>query len=136
MSRRLVVAAGLGVLLAAAGSAQAAGDASAAWRNVTAGGSLRPGVYGRIVIKGKAAPPPVIYADPVVAGDAIVPPHAKPVYLYVPPGQVRKWDQNCARWSACDQPVLFVRVDHSPSQWGRWRELRQDIALHEQREHD
>lgn len=134
MSRRIAAAAGLGVLLAVAGSAQAAGDASA-WRNVTTGGTLRPGVYGRIVIKGKAAPPPVIYADPVVAGDAIVAPNAKPVYLYVPPGQVRKWDQNCARWSACDLPVLFVRVDHSPSQWGRWRELRQDIALHE-REHE
>ena len=39
--------------------------------------------------------------------------------------------RNCARWAACDQPVLFVRVDHSPSRWGKWRMLREDIALHE-----
>jgi hypothetical protein len=25
--------------------------------------------------------------------------------------------------------VLFVRVDDSPSRWGRWRALREDLAL-------
>lgn len=113
----------------AAGAVHA--DGANAYRNVTAGGTLRPGIYGRIVIKGKAPPPPVIYPHPVIASEAIVPGAAKPVYLYVPPGQVRHWKRNCARWSACDEAVLFVRVDDSPSRWGKWRELREsDLALH------
>ena len=114
----------LGALAATAASAQEPDD----WRNATTGGSLRPGIYGRIVVKGKVAPP-VIFAQPTVA-DGTPEPHADPVYLYVPPGQVRKWKQNCAKWSACTQPVLFVRVDHSPSRWGHWRLLREQVALH------
>lgn len=121
----------LALLLAlAAGGAAAQG--SPGYQNVTTGGALRPGVYGRIKVQSKAPPPPVIYPQPVIASQALVPEHAKPVYLYVPPGQVRKWKQACVHWSACNEPVLFVRVDDSPSRWGRWRELRgQEIALHE-----
>lgn len=120
--RPAIAAAALGLLPLALApvAAQAAED----HRNVTTGGKLRPGVYGRIVPKGEAVPP-VIYEQPVIASQALVPVGTKPVYLYVPPGQVRKWKQNCARWSACDQPVLFVRVEDSPSRWGRWRELRE-----------
>ena len=115
----------LGGLVASAVAAKEPQD----WRNATTGGPLRPGVYGRIVIKGKT-PPPVIFAQPVVADtDAVV--HSDPVYLYVPPGQVRKWKQNCAKWSACEQPVLFVRVDNSPSRWGHWHLLREQVALHQ-----
>lgn len=97
-----------------------------AFRNLTAGGPLRHGVYGRIEVRG-AKPPPVIFKRPVIASKAIVPAKARPVYLYVPPGQVRKWKQFCTRWSACDKPVLFVRMDASPSRWGRWRQLREPI---------
>lgn len=112
------------------GSAVAAGaSAQSDYRNLTAGGTLRPGVYGRIAIKEQAPPPPVIYPQPVIANDVIVPANARPLYLYVPPGQVRKWKQHCAKWSACDQPVLFVRFDHSPSRWGQWRQLREQVAL-------
>jgi hypothetical protein len=93
------------------------------WRNVTRGGSLRPGIYGRIVFKSE--PPPVIYREPVIARQTTASANAQPLYLYVPPGQVRKWPQHCARWSACEQPVLFVRVEDSPSRWGRWRQLRE-----------
>lgn len=110
----------LSALLAGAASA----DGAPEYRNVTAGGKLRPGVYGRIVLKGQVAPPPVIYERPQIASQALVPPSAQPVYLYVPPGQVRKWKQHCARWSACDEPVLFVRIEDSPSRWGQWRQLR------------
>lgn len=98
------------------------------YRNLTAGGSLRPGVYGRIEVRGNAAPPPVIYPQPVLASSPIERVQRQPVYLYVPPGQVRKWKQNCARWSACDEPVLFVRMDRSPSRWGEWRQRREQLA--------
>jgi hypothetical protein len=74
----------------------------------------------------------VIYPKPVVADATIERQQAmSPVYLYVPPGQVRKWKQNCARWSACAQAVLFVRMDQSPSRWGQWRQRRDQVALHE-----
>lgn len=121
-SRRVSALAFSVLCLAATAGVRAQGDD---YRNVTAGGPLRPGIYGRIVVKGQAAPPPVIYPSPVIATDVLVPRDARPVYLYVPPGQVRKWKQNCAKWNACDEPVLFVRVDSSPSQWGRWKQLRE-----------
>jgi hypothetical protein len=120
------LAAGALGLFAAACAAQDGTD----YRNVTTGKPLRAGVYGRIVVKG-AVPPPVIYPDPVIANEPLVPANVKPVYLYVPPGLVRKWKQHCARWSACGQPVLFVRMDDSPSRWGKWRHLRDQLALQE-----
>lgn len=97
-----------------------AGPAAAAYINTTAGGPLRPGVYGRIEI-GKSAPPPLIYSQPVVASRAVLPRGVKPVYLYVPPGQVRKWARHCGKYHACDLPVYFVRMDDSPSRLGRWK---------------
>lgn len=104
----------------------AAGPAAAAYVNTTAGGKLRPGVYGRIEI-GKSVPPPVIYAQPVVASRAVPPRGVKPVYLYVPPGQVRKWGRHCSKYQACDLPVYFVRMDDSPSRLGRWKS-RSEVA--------
>jgi hypothetical protein len=118
-------------IVALLASFAARAEGAPGWRNVTAGGTLRAGVYGRIAVKGNTQPP-LIYPQPVIADDAIVPRGVRPVYLYVPPGQVRKWKQSCARWSACDEPVLFVRVDHSPSRWGRWHDLREaELALHQ-----
>jgi hypothetical protein len=124
---RLVLA-----LATLAAGAPAAAQSASDWRNVTSGGPLRPGVYGRIALRGRSAPPPLIYEQPVIANETIGGPRSQPVYLYVPPGQVRKWKQNCAKWSACDEPVLFVRVDDSPSRWGQWKQLREpQVALQE-----
>jgi hypothetical protein len=106
--------------LALTGLLCAAAHAQVPYVNVTAGGVLRPGVYGRIDI-GRAPPPPVIYPQPVMVSQPLVPPGVRPVYLYVPPGQARKWPQHCARYQACDLPVLFVRMDNSPSRLGRWK---------------
>jgi hypothetical protein len=115
-------------LCAAAVQAQATpAQPGPAWRNATAGGPLRAGVYGRIEWGRDAAPPPVIYPQPVIASGALVPPSAKPVYLYVPPGQARKWDRHCGKYAACDQPVLFVRVDDSPSRLGKWKERADEL---------
>ena len=100
----------------------------AAQTNTTAGGPLRPGVYGRIEI-GKSAPPPVIYDKPMVASRTVLPASVKPVYLYVPPGQVRKWERHCGKYGACDLPVFFVRMDDSPSKLGRWKSRDSDMAL-------
>lgn len=97
-----------------------AAAAHAGYVNTTAGGALRPGVYGRIEV-GNAPAPPVIYNKPVVASREVVPATVKPVYLYVPPGQVRKWSRHCGKYQACDVPVYFVRMDNSPSRLGKWK---------------
>lgn len=117
----------LAALALLSAAADAAAQGASPHRNATAGGPLRPGVYGRVEVRG--APPPVIYSRPVIASQSFVPASAQPVYLYVPPGQVRKWKQHCARWSACDEAVLFVRMDESPSRWGKWRHHRDQLAL-------
>lgn len=111
--------------VAAAGAAAQAGPD---WKNVTTGAALKPGVYGRISVRPGVEPPPVIYERPVRANGEIGVAQARPIYLYVPPGQVRKWKKHCARWSACDKPVLFVRVDDSPSRWGQWKLRRDQVA--------
>jgi hypothetical protein len=114
--------------LAALAAESAVAQDNVAYRNITTGGPLRPGIYGRIEVRG-SAPPPLVYSLPVVAGQSTIPAKAQPIYLYVPPGQIRKWKQHCAKWSACDQPVLFVRMDGSPSRWGQWRQRREQLAL-------
>lgn len=118
----------LGAIAIACTALGAAAQADRDYRNVTTGATLRPGVYGRIALRGNAPPPPVIYPQPVLANSSIDRVQREPVYLYVPPGQVRKWKQHCAKWSACDEPVLFVRVDQSPSRWGEWRQRRDQPA--------
>lgn len=115
-------------LLAATLSLAATAQSVPDWKNVTTGAPLKPGIYGRISVRPGAKPPPVIYPRPVRAAGEIGVPRMAPIYLYVPPGQVRKWKKHCARWSACDRPVLFVRVDNSPSSWGVWKHRREEVA--------
>jgi hypothetical protein len=86
---------------------------------------IRPGHYGQVQVRGE--PPPLIYPVPVVAQQPAGP-ATHPVYLYVPPGQVRHWSQNCAKWNACERPVYFVRVDDSPSRMGSWKKTQRPKA--------
>jgi hypothetical protein len=105
--------------LCAALAASAATAGQERWPNVTAGGVLRPGVYGQILVR--TTPPPLVQDKPTLVERATVDARREPVYLYVPPGQVRRWPQHCAKWNACDRPVYFVRVDDSPSRLGAWK---------------
>lgn len=112
--RRLVL-----LLLAVTGCAAAWAQDRGRWTNVTQGGALRPGVYGRIAVQG--TPPPVVNTTPVTVQRVTSDRRAAPVYLYVPPGQLRRWPEHCAKWDACARPVYFVRVDDSPSRLGDWK---------------
>lgn len=103
--------------LALAGASVTA-SAADTYVNVSVGGQVSPGVYGRVDI-GNAPPPavytsvPVIIQQPVVVGvpgQVIVNP-AQPVYLHVPPGHRKKWAKHCHKYNACAAPVYFVRVD-------------------------
>jgi hypothetical protein len=82
---------------------------------ISVGGEIKPGVYGRVEI-GNRPPPPVVYPQPViiappppvvVVGQPAVAP--APVYMHVPPGHAKKWSKHCRKYNACGQPVYFVK---------------------------
>ena len=70
----------------------------------------QPGFYGRINI-GDQPPPAVIYQQPIIIQQAPVAVYRRPIYLRVPPGHSKHWSKHCGRYSACGQPVYFVRYD-------------------------
>jgi hypothetical protein len=79
--------------------------------NATVSGEIAPGVYGQVML-GSAAPPPVVYAQPiivqpvpVIVGAAPV----EPIYLHVPPGHAKHWKEHCHEYHACNRPVYFVK---------------------------
>lgn len=102
------------VLACAAGSFAHAQSVSV---NATITGEVVPGVYGQVMI-GSRPPPPVVYAQPVVAEPppavAVAAPVA-PIYLHVPPGHARDWQHHCHEYHACNRPVYFVRsAEYAP----------------------
>ena len=92
----------------------------------------QPGVYGRIDI-GQAAPPPVIYAQPVqIVRTPVAVVEPRPVYLYVPPGHARDWRHWCGHYHACGQPVYFVQ-EHWVRE--RYEAEHHDHGLHKGEDH-
>lgn len=69
----------------------------------------QPGFYGRLDI-GNMAPPPVIYAEPVIVHRPVRV-IEEPLYLRVPPGHAKKWSKHCGAYNACGRRVFFVRDD-------------------------
>ncbi len=68
----------------------------------------QPGFYGQIDIGDYR--PPVVYERPII----IERPYryvAEPLYLRVPPGQMRDWRKHCRHYNACGRQVYFVRDD-------------------------
>ena len=79
--------------------------------NAIISGQVVPGVYGQVAI-GNSAPPPVVYAQPMIAEPAPVVVGAvpvEPIYLHVPPGHAKNWHKYCHEYHACERPVYFVR---------------------------
>jgi hypothetical protein len=74
-------------------------------------GVAQPGFYGRIDIGSVAAPPVLIYPQPVLIARPAVQVVQRPIYLHVPPGHAKRWHDHCAQYAACGQPVYFVRED-------------------------
>jgi hypothetical protein len=68
----------------------------------------QPGFYGRIDLGG-FAPPPVLYAQPVIVERRVRTVEQQPLYLRVPPGHAKHWAKHCRKYNACAQPVLFVQ---------------------------
>src|SRR3984893_18361644 len=78
--------------------------------SATITGEIVPGVYGQVVV-GNRPPPPLVYAQPVVAVPVVVvqPVPMEPIYLHVPPGHAKNWRKHCHEYNACNRPVYFVR---------------------------
>ena len=78
--------------------------------SATITGEIVPGVYGKVVL-GNRPPPPLVYAQPVVAVPVVVTERMpmEPIYLHVPPGHARNWRKHCHEYNACNRPVYFVR---------------------------
>ena len=62
-----------------------------------------PGYYGVI----QEPRPVVIYEQPVIVRRTTVV-RSEPLYLRVPPGHAKHWDQHCDEYRACDRQVYFV----------------------------
>jgi hypothetical protein len=106
---------------------------------VTITGEVAPGVYGQVVL-GNRPPPPVLYAQPVIATPVVVaqPVPVAPLYLHVPPGHAKHWRRHCQEYHACDRPVYFVRsAEYEPGfNMERWRaEHEHDRRAEHEREH-
>lgn len=85
----------------------AAAGAQATNVSLSVSGEVAPGVYGRVDIGN--APPPVVYAQPMIITRPARPVATQPIYLHVPPGHAKKWDKHCHKYNACSQPVYFVK---------------------------
>ena len=85
---------------------------------VTVSGEIAPGVYGRIDIGNRQAPP-LLYPTPVII---VRQPHSavmSPIYMHVPPGHARNWSKHCKRYNACNQPVYFAKsAEYEPGYKG------------------
>jgi len=81
-----------------------------------------PGFYGRIDI-GNVAPPPVVYAQPVIVERPVRYVETAPIYLRVPPGHQKHWEKHCREYNACGQRVLFVQENWYTNEYApRYRE--------------
>jgi hypothetical protein len=97
----------MALALAAYAPLASAGDVDI---SVAIKGEIAPGVYGRVDLTNRPAPPPVVYAQPVVIERP--PPAAvavEPIYLHVPPGHAHNWRKYCHQYHACNRPVYFVK---------------------------
>lgn len=118
LSSTLQLARGLAMALAVAASA--GGVAAQTYINATVGGQIAPGVYGRVDIGNSA--PALLYPQPVVIAPPAVYVPRSLIYMYVPPGHAKNWSKHCARYSACGQPVYFVK--EPPRRPGKFRDDR------------
>ena len=70
----------------------------------------QPGFYGQINV-GDVPTPQLVYPQPVVIQRAPEFASAPPIYLHVPPGHEKHWNEHCGQYNACGRPVYFVNDD-------------------------
>ncbi len=80
-------------------------SAHAQYASVVISGEVQPGVYGHVQIGN--APPPLVYAQPVVIVRERR--YYEPIYVHAPPGHAKHWGKHCHKYNACNRPVYFVK---------------------------
>ena len=101
--------------------------------NVILSGQVSPGVYGQVEI-GNAPRPMVVYDQPrVIVVDKRYASY-EPIYLHVPPGHAKHWDQHCREYHACERRVYFVRSEEYEPEYQREHGYHEDHEDHE--DHD
>ena len=97
---------------------------------ITITGEITPGVYGRVDLTNRPAPP-LVYAQPVLIDRPPSELRVEPIYLHVPPGHAKNWRKHCHEYHACNRPVYFIRsAEYEPG-------YRPDSdRSHEHRDHD
>ena len=99
--------------------------------NVIVSGQVAPGVYGQVQIGNNAAPPPVVYAQPMVVEALPNVAPLPPVYLHVPPEHARDWRHHCSEYHACGRPVYFVKsAEYEPNYERREHDHDHDHGRH------
>lgn len=81
-------------------------------------GEIAPGVYGQVQL-GNEAPPPLVYAQPMLMERAPPGEPLPPVYLHVPPGHAKNWRKHCREYNACNRRVYFIRSAEYEPDYGR-----------------
>jgi hypothetical protein len=97
------------LMVAALGTAAPLAYAADVDIGVVISGEIVPGVYGRVDLTNRPAPPPVVYAQPVIVEHVPDAERAEPIYLHVPPGHAKNWRKYCHQYHACNQRVYFVK---------------------------
>lgn len=120
----LRLALGLSVWAATLGTAQAS-------PNVGVSVSIQqPGFFGRVDIGDQS--PVLIYPQPVIVQQSPYGARQRPIYMRVPPGHSQNWGRYCGQYSACGQPVYFVR--DLPPQRGGYRDRHDRHDHHDRHE--
>ncbi|MFZ2160869.1 MAG: hypothetical protein WAW02_01505 [Sideroxyarcus sp.] len=100
--------------------------------SVTVSGEVAPGVYGEVQVGN--APPPVVYAQPVIIVPQPRHETGRPLYLHVPPGHARHWARHCHEYNACNRSVYFVKsAEYEPGYRDRKSKKRKDEGRRDER---
>ena len=125
------------MLAAAAGTAAPFAHAGDVNIGVSITGEVVPGVYGRVDLTNRPAPPPVVYAQPVVIERTPGFERVAPVYLHVPPGHAKNWRKYCHEYHACNQRVYFVKSrEYDPGYRPEKDHGHHEHEYHDRHDHD
>lgn len=92
-----------------------------------------PGFYGQLNVGGFPAPQ-LIYNQPIIVQEGGY--ERPPIYLHVPPGQIRHWRRYCGRYNACGERVFFVRDDWYNQEYApRYQAEHRDGHWHDHGDH-
>jgi len=85
-----------------------------------------PNFFGEIEL-GNTVAPRVVRENPILIQRSRHGMRMAPIYLRVPPNQIRNWRRYCVRYNACSRPVYFVRDDWYQNEYvPQYRERHHD----------